>query len=278
MGFGCERLDAAGGDGALVGADDARVSAFDHGVTVGDGVFETIKVLDGTPLALSRHLHRLSRSCDVLGLATPYNSSLTDAVSSVISSQPEAARLGRLRITVTAGLGPLGSDRGAGEGTTIVALASMNPWPATTSAIVVPWVRNERSAVVGAKTTSYAENVVALRWAHARGFSEGLFMNSAGTSVRQITCSSSSTAGPHARPAVGAWRESPANSFSNGMAIEGELPPSDLQNADEVFLTSSTRDIHPVLRLGDRQWETVGEVSRALSAQYVRRITQDVDP
>ncbi|MBL6632696.1 MAG: 4-amino-4-deoxychorismate lyase, partial [Candidatus Nanopelagicales bacterium] len=52
----------------------------------------------------------------------------------------------------------------------------------------------------------------------------------------------------------------------------------DLENADEVFLTSSTRDIHPVLSLGDRQWEAAGEVSRALSAQYVRRITQDVDP
>ncbi len=264
---------AAGGDGALVEPDDARVSAFDHGVTVGDGVFETIKVVDGKPLALTRHLHRLSRSCDVLGLATPDNSSLTDAVSSVISSQPEAARLGRLRITVTAGLGPLGSDRGAGEGTTIVALAPMDPWPATTTAIVVPWVRNERSAVVGAKTTSYAENVVALRWAHERGFSEGLFMNSAenlsegtGTNVFVVIDGQVVTPGLDSGCLAGI------------MAVEGELPPRALENADEVFLTSSTRDIHPVLSLGDRRWETAGEVSRALSAQYVRRITQDVDP
>ena len=273
---------AAGGDGALVEPDDARVSAFDHGVTVGDGVFETIKVVDGTPLALSRHLHRLSRSCDVLGLATPYNSSLTDAVSSVISSQPEARRLGRLRITVTAGVGPLGSDRGAGEGTTIVALASMNPWPATTSAIVVPWVRNERSAVVGAKTTSYAENVVALRWAHARGFSEGLFMNSAGnlsegtgTNVFVVIDGQVVTPGLDSGCLAGITREL---ILEWGMAVEGELSLSALENADEVFLTSSTRDIHPVLSLGDRHWEKVGEVSRALSAQYVRRITQDVDP
>ena len=61
-------------------------------------------------------------------------------------------------------------------------------------------------------------------------------------------------------------------------AHEARLTPSDLENADEVFLTSSTRDIHPVLSLGDRQWEEAGAVSRALSAQYVRRITQDVDP
>ena len=273
---------ATGGDGALVEPDDARVSAFDHGVTVGDGVFETIKVVDGTPLALTRHLHRLTRSCDVLGLATPDSTSLTGAVSSVIASQVEAARLGRLRITVTAGLGPLGSDRGAGEGTTIVALASMDPWPATTSAIVVPWVRNERSAVVGAKTTSYAENVVALRWAHERGFSEGLFMNSVGnlsegtgTNVFVVINGQVVTPGLDSGCLAGITREL---ILDWGMAVEGELDSSDLENADEVFLTSSTRDIHPVLSLGDRQWEAAGEVSRALSAQYVRRITQDVDP
>jgi branched-chain amino acid aminotransferase len=273
---------AAGGDGALVEPDDARVSAFDHGVTVGDGVFETIKVVDGTPLALTRHLHRLTRSCDFLGLATPDSSSLKDAVSSVIASQVEAARLGRLRITVTAGLGPLGSDRGAGEGTTIVALAPMDPWPATTSAIVVPWVRNERSAVVGAKTTSYAENVVALRWAHERGFSEGLFMNSVGnlsegtgTNVFVVINGQVVTPGLDSGCLAGITREL---ILDWGMAVEGELHSSDLENADEVFLTSSTRDIHPVLSLGDRQWEAAGEVSRVLSAQYVRRITQDVDP
>ncbi|MCP4893737.1 MAG: 4-amino-4-deoxychorismate lyase, partial [Actinomycetales bacterium] len=273
---------AAGGVGALVEPNDARVSAFDHGVTVGDGVFETIKVVDGTPLALTRHLHRLTRSCDVLGLATPDSSSLKDAVSSVIASQVEAARLARLRITVTAGLGPLGSDRGAGEGTTIVALASMDPWPATTSAIVVPWVRNERSAVVGAKTTSYAENVVALRWARERGFSEGLFMNSAGnlsegtgTNVFVVIDGQVVTPGLNSGCLAGITREL---ILEWGMAVEGELHASDLENADEVFLTSSTRDIHPVLRLSDRQWEAAGKVSRALSAQYVRRITQDVDP
>ena len=190
--------------------------------------------------------------------------------------------MGRLRITVTAGVGPLGSDRGAGEGTTIIALASMNPWPATTSAIVVPWVRNERSAVVGAKTTSYAENVVALQWAQKRGFSEGLFMNSAGnlsegtgTNVFVVMDGQVVTPGLDSGCLAGITREL---ILEWGMAVEGKLHMGELENADELFLTSSTRDIHPVLRLGDRQWETPGEVSRALSAQYVRRITQDVDP
>ena len=53
-------------DDALV--DDARVSVLDHGLTVGDGVFETLKVVDGTPFALGRHLARLQRSAHRMGL------------------------------------------------------------------------------------------------------------------------------------------------------------------------------------------------------------------
>ena len=59
-------------------------------------------------------------------------------------------------------------------------LSEARPWPPTTSLVTVPWPRNERSAVAGLKTTSYAENVVALEWAHERGASEALLLNTAG--------------------------------------------------------------------------------------------------
>jgi branched-chain amino acid aminotransferase len=62
---------SSGGDAGLHERDDAVVSAFDHGMTVGDGVFETLKVVEGVPLALNRHLDRLARSCAVLGLQQP---------------------------------------------------------------------------------------------------------------------------------------------------------------------------------------------------------------
>src|SRR5690348_12083354 len=55
-------------DGKLVPSDEAFVSPLDHGFTVGDGVFETMKVVDGVAFALTRHLRRLRRSADVLGL------------------------------------------------------------------------------------------------------------------------------------------------------------------------------------------------------------------
>ena len=78
---------------------------------------------------------------------------------------------------MTGGAGPLGSDRGDAPPTVLV-LATAVPRPdAGTAVHVVPWVRNERSAVAGLKTTSYAENVVALARAHSRGASEALFAN-----------------------------------------------------------------------------------------------------
>ena len=266
----------------LVERDDALISAFDHGLTVGDGVFETLKVVEGVPLALTRHLNRLARSCELLGLQQPMVSDIRRAVGDVIASEPEASRLGRLRITCTGGVGPLASDRAEGSGTTLVALSPMNPWPATTTAVVVPWVRNERSAVVGAKTTSYAENVVALAWAHDRGYSEGLFMNSigqlcegTGTNVFVVASGQVLTPPLTSGCLAGITREL---LLEWGMATERELDSSDVESADEVFLTSSTRDVHPVVKLNERQWDEPGSVTREISAQFVRRIVQDIDP
>lgn len=266
----------------LVDDDAARVSVFDHGVTVGDGVFETLKVLAGEPLALTRHLNRLVRSCDTLGLEPPDVQLIRDAVHEVIGSEPEASQLGRLRITRTGGAGPLASDRQPNSHTTIVALKAMQPWPATTSAVVVPWVRNERSAVTGAKTTSYAENVVALSWAHERGYSEGLFANtvgqlSEGTGTNVFVVKDGSVVTPPLTSGclAGVTREL---LLEWDLATEAEVSLDDLEYADEVFLTSSTRDVHPVTKLGERSWDEPGPKTRFVAAQYIRTISQNVDP
>ncbi len=116
-------------DGRSVDPDEAVVSVFDHGLTVGDGVFETLKVLGGRPFALRRHLRRLRRSAQGLGLDVP----LTEgSLRRVVDEVVEAAALdvGRLRITVTGGVAPLGSGRGRGEPTLVVAAGPLTPWPA----------------------------------------------------------------------------------------------------------------------------------------------------
>lgn len=163
-------------DGKLVAPDERTISAIDHGITVGDGVFETCAVFDGEAFALTRHLKRLARSAAGLGIAEPDEALVRQGVAEVLATVPDS---GRLRITVTDGVGPLASGRSDGPQTVVVA-AGPATMRAHGRAVRSPWVRNERSAVAGLKTTSYAENVVALADAVERGGDEALLANTRG--------------------------------------------------------------------------------------------------
>lgn len=166
-------------DGRVVGPDEPVVTAVDHGLTVGDGVFETCAVYDGKVFALSRHLARLARSAAGLGLADPDEARIREGIAAVLTANPGA---GRLRISVTDGPGPLGSFRDEPDVArqTVLVLAGPATAPGPAKAVRVPWVRNERSAVAGLKTTSYAENVVALAAARKAGADEALLANTVG--------------------------------------------------------------------------------------------------
>src|SRR5438445_8171918 len=100
-------------DGALLPLEEARLPITDHGLTVGDGLFETMKVIDtpagGVAFALSRHLRRLARTAAGLGLTPPPEDLLRGAVGAAIAANPGT---GRVRLTVTGGPGPAGTTRG----------------------------------------------------------------------------------------------------------------------------------------------------------------------
>jgi len=167
-------------NGRLHGPDDLLLSGVDHGLTVGDGVFETCAVYDGTAFALTRHLRRLKRSALGLGLAAPDEGAVREGVAAVLADAcPE---IGRLRITLTGGPGPLGSHRFAPEEQrqSILVLAGPGARSEVSRVVRVPWVRNERSSVAGLKTTSYAENVVTVAEAYRRGADEAVLANTVG--------------------------------------------------------------------------------------------------
>ena len=96
-------------DGRLRSPSDPVATAIDHGLTVGDGIFETCSVADGRAFALTRHLRRLARSAHGLGLTDPDEDAIRTGVDAVLAAA--GPDVGRLRITVTAGPGPLGSNR-----------------------------------------------------------------------------------------------------------------------------------------------------------------------
>jgi branched-chain amino acid aminotransferase len=239
------------------------VGARDHGLTVGDGVFEVLKVVDGQTFALDLHLARLARSAAGLGLPDVDDAEVRRGVAAVLEGEP--LTLGRVRITWTGGPSPLGSDRGDGPPSLVVVAAAMDPWPETTAVATVPWPRNERGALAGLKTTSYGENVRALAHARSRGASEAVFANlqghlceGTGTNVFYVVDGQLRTPTLAAGCLAGITRHLVLEWYG---AREVDEPIEVLADASEAFLASTTRDVQAIARWDDRVLEAPGPVT-----------------
>ena len=269
-------------NGRLLDHPDQPVLAVtDHGFTVGDGVFEAVKVVDGAPFALTRHLARMARSARGLGLPEPDADVVRRAISAVLDAEHIA--LGRLRITWTGGPAPLGSGRSESPTPTlVVASAAMKPFEPSTRIVTVPWPRNEKGAMAGLKTTSYAENVVALAEAKRQGASEAIFGNTAGhlcegtgsnifyviaDELRTPTLASGCLAGI-SRELLLEWCD----------AVEVDEPLEVLREAEEIFLVSTTRDVQPVTSCDGRALPAPGPVTQRALRTWAEREPQDSDP
>ena len=267
----------------LADPTQGAIAVTDHGFTVGDGVFEAVKTIDGVPFALGRHLDRLERSAAGLGLPAPDLDVVRRGVEAVLADGAAGDPMGRLRITWTAGPHPMGSGRGGGPPTLAVAYSAIShPAPATT-AVTVPWTRNEHGATAGLKTTSYAENVIALAYAAERGGTEAVFANTAGNlcegtgsnvfyvvdgELRTPTLGSGCLAGV-TRDLVIAWCG----------AREVDEPLTEVvATASEVFLVSTTRDVQAVSRWDDRDLPAPGPVTRRCAETWAAREAETMEP
>jgi branched-chain amino acid aminotransferase len=271
-------------NGELLPDDDARVSVFDHGLVVGDGVFETIKVAAGVPFAMTRHLLRLRKSALGLGLPEPDLEAIRAGAMAVIAASSDPPPLARMRVTFTAGLAPLGSERTAGSpGTAIVAMAAQ-PFPAAAVDVVtVPWPRNERGALSGLKTTSYGENVRALAYAHERGGSEAIFANTigqlcegTGTNVFVVKGGRLLTPPLASGCLAGVTR---ALVIEWAGAEEADLPLDALAEAEEAFLCGTTRDVQPIRNVDGNPLPAVpGPVTKKAAEIFALRAAETLDP
>lgn len=268
-------------DGALVDLDSARISPFDHGLTVGDGVFETLKVIGGEPFAISRHLRRLHTSATGLGLAAPNLDRVREAVSSVLEANQAVDA--RLRITLTGGLGPLGSNRDETEPTLLVAVSELHLYSGATKVVTVPWTRNERGAMTGIKSTSYAENVLALAYAHERHASEAIFANTVGNLCEGT--GSNIFVGIDGRLVTPPLSAGPLGGITRELilevvdVVEEDLPLEALFEADEAFLSSSIRDVQAISAVDDHVFDLApGPLTKAAADALARLEAQTSDP
>lgn len=265
-------------DGDLVAADAASVSVLDHGLVVGDGAFETLVIIDGTAFAATRHIRRLHTTLAALAVDPPSEQVVRQAMEQVIAAN--GVDRGRLRLTVTAGLGPLGSGSATGPTSVIAATTPLGGAPVP-AVVTAPWTRNESGALAGLKTTSYAENVRALRWAKERGASEAIFANTkgelcegTGTNIFVVVDGQVQTPPLRSGCLAGVTRELVLEVAN---VAEVDLPIDVLRTADEVFLTSTTRDVQGLTSVDDRTLE-VGPLTRSVADAFADLVARTLDP
>lgn len=256
-------------NGDVVRTSEARLSPFEHGFTVGNGVFETLAFRDGAFVALERHHVRLIHSCTAMGLQVPslevFRAGLIEVMKA--NSMTEA----RLRFTVSAGEGLPATNAVEGKATLLAVATPLKPWPPTESVVIVPWTRNEHDPLAGIKSTSYGGNVRALAHAKAHGAGEAIFANTrghlcegTGSNVFLVRDGRVLTP-PLSSGCLGGVTR--ALVIESSTVIEQDILIEWFEQADEAFLTSSTRDVHPIAAINGRALAVVnGEATQRAAA------------
>ncbi len=273
-------------NGHVVPESEARISPFDHGLTVGDGVFETMRTFGGGVFSWTRHFERLKRSADVMGLTTHSSTTLLGWTRDLLDAHDFAES--RVRITITGGLGPASTLRGDGPTTTLITVSPLGEVPTISDVITVPWARNDRGALVGLKTTSYGENVRALRRAYEQGASEALFPNTHGDLCEGtgsnifVVWEGQLRTPPLSSGCLPGITRSLVLELAQELGLEvsqGPLPLQALARSDEAFLSSTIRCVQAVRNVDGQPLRVApGPITERLAGAFASLVGRDLDP
>lgn len=236
-------------NGQLVARTEHVLRPDDHAL-VGDGVFEAIKLLNGRPLAFERHLDRLAASAFPLDLPVDL-AAVRKAVDEILTTEQARVSPSWLRITVTGGSAAMGTAGIGTSPTIIAAIAPMAAWGPAANVVIAPWTRNEGGATAGLKTISYAENVIATRYAHRNNADDAIFANTKGmlcegTGTNVFVAVDGQLCTPS--PASGSLAGVTQSLLLEWMPdiVVRDIPIAALAATEEAFLTSTSRDVHPI--------------------------------
>ena len=254
-------------NGAAAGGD-AHVSALDRGFTLADGLFETLRVYDGAPFRLDAHLERMARGAAVLGMSMPDGELRATVAAALRGAAAAGWRDAALRLTLTRGTGIVGvappppAER-APPPTAVVTVQPLPEFPAAVyerglSARVASGVRNERAMSAGLKTLGYTDAVLALAEARRAGADEAIFLDGEGHVSETTSSNVFAVAGdtlvtpPLSCGALPGITRAAVVELARGLEIEvveRALSLDELRGAREAFLTSSLRELAPLVRL-----------------------------
>ncbi len=273
-------------NGALIPADQVRVSPFDLGWSVGWAAFETMPGYDGRIFGFLRHFERLKHSAGVMGIYVPAPEIIQTAVSQVLDVNGLGSGRSRIRLSLSSGDHSLiGSDETKEvQGSVMVTAVNVVEQKNQVVLQASPFSHNERSGLSGCKTSSYGDNLVALRQAHKAGADEAIMVNTVGQLCECATANiflvsngklmtpsldTGCLAGVTRSIIIELARE-------DGLTVEeGEFGMIDVSDADEIFLTSSMRGVQSavMMRTGS---EVVGAVTNRLSELYHKRVREEL--
>lgn len=274
-------------DGHIVAPEDAKVSVYDRGFLYGDSVFETVRTYGGHPFALDEHMRRLERSAERVGIPMPIDREAFAAeVERAIAAagNPESYA----RATLTRGGGPLGLDPSQAVAPLRVILVEplkLLPAEMYRDGVAVITYRTERAgdAAHGAKVGNYLASVLALKAARAANAHEALIVDTHGRVLEGTTSNLFLIKGdalitpPEEAGILPGITRAHVLDLAAGVGLHVDLRtlvPADVTSADEVFISSSLREILPVVRvdgvtIGDG---APGPKTRALHAAFRKRV------
>jgi len=250
------------------------------------GAFETLRVYRGTPFAWRRHLERLTGAAADVGITAPDPARVRRGVDEVLRA--DGLVDARVRITV---LAPhVGSVDGPDDepADVIIGAGALPPRPVVARVVIAHWPRNDRAAMAGVKSTSYAENVRAFADARGRGADECVFANTRG----ELCEATGSNVFVVDRGVIRTPPESSGCLLGVTRSLVIELARADgipveettmsigaLGTTDEAFLTSTTREVQAIGEVeGSSRRSAPGPMTQRLATLYADLVDRDLDP
>jgi len=255
-------------NGTITPAEHAVVPVYDHGFLYGEGVYETLRTYNRVPFLYDRHARRLRASAERLRLLVPFdNEALAGWIHDTVLAAGDLDEA-YIRVLLTRGVGELSYDIDATPAPSLVVIVKpLDPVPArieqdgiTISLVQV--LRNHPGSVNPIiKSNNLLNNAIAMQQANQRGGEEALMCNYRG---ELSECSQSNFFMIRGGvlltpPSEAGLLEGITRSFLFDVAREAgieareeTLYPPDLETADEVFITSTTRELSPVVRIDGR--------------------------
>jgi branched-chain amino acid aminotransferase len=256
------------------------------GLLSGWGVFSTIRVADGVLFAWERHWARMQHDAKLLRVPFPTDS---EAVRRSLLRLVEAnqAQTGTLRIVVVRNRGGIWEGPGLDRDYDLIALTTkLKDWGEGTRLAVVPQARHSAQMFAGVKSLSWSMNLCWYEMAQSRGYDEALLLNEHGLVSECTSANLFAAVGDRVYTpplASGCLPGVTRDVLLSGARVPGivveekDLRLEDLAQADEVFITSTTRNLLSVQTIEGIQVRQTGDARRRVSeafSQYVRNYVE----